>query len=189
VNDRLRIRATPLPLPGLMLLEPAVSTAAGARFSYFHDERDYTPLGLPRVVQQHASRYGPKHTVRGLHFQDLPHPQTKIVGVASGRIQDVVVDIRLGSPTFGSHAMVELEAGWRRLAVPPGFAHGFCTLEPDTEVVFSLSDFNVPSLLRGLAWDDPALGLSWACGDKPGMVFDVDRQWPTLVDLNSPFER
>jgi dTDP-4-dehydrorhamnose 3,5-epimerase len=188
VNDRVHIRATPLPLSGLMLLEPAVSTTADARFSYFHDDRDFSALGLPRIVQQHASRYGPRHTVRGLHFQDLPRPQTKIVGVVSGRIQDVVVDIRRGSPNFGRHAVVELEAGWQRLVVPPGFAHGFCTLEPDTEVVFALSDFNEPTLLRGLTWDDPAIGLSWACGAKPAMLFDVDRHWPTLAALNSPFE-
>ena len=69
-----------------MLLEPGVSTASNARFSYFHDARDHAALGLPSVVQQHASHYGARHTVRGLHFQDHPHPQTKIVGVASGRI-------------------------------------------------------------------------------------------------------
>jgi dTDP-4-dehydrorhamnose 3,5-epimerase len=174
-------------LKGLMLLEPGVSKASGARFSYFHDARDHAALGLPSIVQQHASHYGPRHTVRGLHFQDHPHPQTKIVGVASGRIQDVVVDIRPGSPTFGRHTVVELQADWQRLVVPPGFAHGFCTLEPDTEVVFALSDFNEPALLRGLAWDDPALAIPWACGAEPALLFDVDRQWPCLANLHSPF--
>jgi dTDP-4-dehydrorhamnose 3,5-epimerase len=125
--------------------------------------------------------------VRGLHFQTAPHVQTKIVGVAHGRIHDVVVDVRHGSPTFGRHVVVELAAGWRRLVVPPGFAHGFCTLEPDTEVVFALSDFNAPDLLRGLSWNDPALGIEWPCADSPALLFDVDRRWPGLQALDTPF--
>lgn len=187
MDGRPRIRSTPLPLAGLCLLQPAESTQPGARFSYFHDERDFGALGLPRVVQQHASRYTARHTVRGLHFQDLPHAQTKLVGVASGRIHDVIVDIRRQSPTYGRHVAIELAAGWARLVVPPGFAHGFCTLEPDTEVVFSLSDYNEPSLLRGLRWDDPALGIAWPCDHETATVFDVDRGWPDLAGLRSPF--
>lgn len=187
MDDRAVIRASPLPLPGLLLLQPAVTEQPGARLSYFHDERDFAALGLPRVVQQHASCYALRHTVRGLHFQAPPHAQTKIVGVAHGRIHDVVVDIRRGAPTFGQHVAVELSAGWTRLVVPPGFAHGFCTLEPDTEIVFALSDFNRPPLLRGLRWDDPALSIAWPCGAEPARLFDVDRGWPLLADLPTPF--
>ena len=188
MNERIAIRATPLPLEGLCLLEPAVTdTPPQARFSYFYDERDFAALGVPRVVQQHASRYAPRHTVRGLHFQTVPHPQTKIVGVAQGRIHDVVVDVRRGSTTFGRHVALELAAGWRRLVVPPGFAHGFCTLEPDTEVVFALSDYNAPDLLRGLQWNDPALGIAWPCGDTPALLLDADRRWPALSGLDAPF--
>lgn len=187
MDNRSCIRSSPLPLAGLCLLAPAVSVQPGARFSYFHDDRDLAALGLPRIVQQHASRYDARHTVRGLHFQDLPHAQTKLVGVAAGRIHDVVVDIRRDSPTHGRHVALELAAGWSRLVVPPGFAHGFCTLEPDTEVVFSLSDYNEPALLRGLRWDDAALGIAWPCGNRPAKVFDVDRHWPGLADLQSPF--
>jgi dTDP-4-dehydrorhamnose 3,5-epimerase len=188
MNEPAAIRATPLPLEGLCLLEPAVTESAPhARFSYFHDERAFDALGLPRIVQQHASRYAPRHTVRGLHFQTVPHAQTKIVGVAHGRIHDVVVDVRRASPTFGRHVAVELVAGWRRLVVPPGFAHGFCTLEPDTEVVFALSDFNTTDLLRGLQWNDPELGIEWPCADAPALLFDIDRGWPALRVLDAPF--
>jgi dTDP-4-dehydrorhamnose 3,5-epimerase len=182
------IQTNPLAIDGLCLLRAAITELADARFSYFHDERDFEALGLPRVVQQHASRYALRHTVRGLHFQAPTHAQTKIVGVARGRIHDVVVDIRRASPTFGRHVAVELAAGqWDQLVVPPGFAHGFCTLEPDTEVVFRLSDFNDPALLRGLAWDDPALRIDWPCGAMAQRLFDVDRGWPRLADLRTPF--
>lgn len=188
MTHRATLQAEPLALEGLCLLRAAVSTQPDARFSYFHDERDFAALGLPRVVQQHASRYAPRHTVRGLHFQLPPQAQTKIVSVAQGRIHDVVVDIRRASPTFGRHVAVQMTAGdWTQLVVPPGFAHGFCTLEPDTEVVFRLSDYNEPALLRGLHWNDPALGIGWPCGDAPARLFDVDRDWPRLGDLPSPF--
>lgn len=188
MTKHITIRASPLPLSGLLLLEPAESTAPNARFSYFYDERDFAALGLPRVVQQHASRYALRHTVRGLHFQAPPLAQTKIVGVAAGAIHDVVVDVRRGSPTYGQHLAVELSAGWRRLVVPPGFAHGFCTLEANTEVVFWLSEFNEPTHLRGLLWNDPALAIAWPCATEPAQVFDVDRGWPTLAGLDSPWE-
>jgi dTDP-4-dehydrorhamnose 3,5-epimerase len=185
---RTTLGATDLPISGLRLLRAAISTQPDARFAYFHDERDFTALGLPRIVQQHASRYALRHTVRGLHFQTEPRAQVKIVSVAHGRIHDVVVDIRRASPSFGQHVSVELAAGeWTQLVVPPGFAHGFCTLEPDTEVVFRLSDFNEPDLLRGLCWSDPALGIDWPCGASPARVFDIDQAWPRLTDLSTPF--
>src|SRR4051812_47806289 len=153
------LRLTPLALQGLALLHPAQTLEPDARFTTFYSERLYAELGLPkRFVHEHASRYAARHTVRGLHFQTEPRAQTKLVRVAQGRIHDVVVDIRRASPTFGHHLALELAAGdWTQLVVPPGFAHGFCTLEPETEVVFRLDDDNHPELLRGLLWNDPAL--------------------------------
>jgi dTDP-4-dehydrorhamnose 3,5-epimerase len=181
-------RVHDLGLGGALTLQPVRSEQANGRFSHYHSERELEALGVAwRFVQEHASRYALRHTVRGLHFQTVPHAQTKVVRVARGRIHDVVVDIRRGSPTYGRHAAVELTDDWTQLHVPPGFAHGFCTLEPDTEIVFRLSDYNDPALLRGLAWDDPALAIAWPCGDRPGFVFDVDRGWPTLARLDSPF--
>jgi dTDP-4-dehydrorhamnose 3,5-epimerase len=154
--ERSVIRATPLPLEGLCLLEPAVTeTSPHARFSYYYDERDWAALGLPGVVQQHASRYAPRHTVRGLHFQTASAcaDQDRRRGARAhprrgGRCQAGVTDLR---PACGARAGSGL-APARRAA---GFAHGFCTLEPDTEVVFALSDFNEPHLLRWLAVERP----------------------------------
>jgi dTDP-4-dehydrorhamnose 3,5-epimerase len=181
-------RVKPLGPSGVFTLTPIRSEQPNGRFSHHYAAREFAELGAAsHYVQEHASRYALCHTVRGLHFQTLPGPQTKVVRVARGRILDVVVDIRRASPTFGQHAAVELCDDWTQLHVPPGFAHGFCTLEPDTEVVFRLSDYNDPALLRGLAWNDPALGIAWPCGEAPGFVYDVDRGWPTLAQLATPF--
>jgi dTDP-4-dehydrorhamnose 3,5-epimerase len=174
---------------GLILLQADLKSEPRGRFSQSYSERDFASLGCAsHYVQEHASRYALRHTVRGLHFQTAPRPQTKVGRVAQGRIHDVVVDIRRGSPTFGRHVALELAAGdWTQLHVPPGFAHGFCTLEPDTEVVFRLSDCNEPTLLRGLRWDDPALAIDWPCGETPACLFEVDATWPLLADLHAPF--
>ena len=183
------METSPLGLAGLCVLEPDMSSDEHGRYSYYFSERDFAAAGVAsRYVQEHASLSPLQHTVRGLHFQALPHAQVKIVGVARGRIHDVVVDIRAASPTRGRHVAIELAAGdWTQLVVPPGFAHGFCTLEPDTEVAFRLTDYNDRHHAGGLLWNDPALGIAWPCGDRPAWVFPVDRQWPALAALASPF--
>lgn len=178
-----------LGLQGLFVIEPDLSGDANGRYSYYYDERGFAAAGAAsHYVQEHASFYPRRHTVRGLHFQRPPHAQHKVVRVARGRIRDICVDIRRGSPTYGRHRMVDLAAGdWRQLNVPPGFAHGFCTLEPDTEVAFRLSDYNDRALAGGLRWNDPALAIDWPCGDAPAFVFPVDCEWPLLEALHSPF--
>jgi dTDP-4-dehydrorhamnose 3,5-epimerase len=183
------METTPLGLPGLFVIEPDRSTDSDGTYSYYFSERAFAQAGAAsHYVQEHASFYPRRHTVRGLHFQNPPHAQHKVVRVARGRIWDVCVDVRRGSPTYGEHAVVELAAGdWRQLHVPPGFAHGFCTLEPDTEIAFRLTDYNDRAHAGGLLWNDPALRIEWPCGDEPGFVFPVDRAWPPLAMLDSPF--
>lgn len=109
--------------------------------------------------------------------------------VASGRIHDVVVDLRRGSPTFGRAAGIELSAADKTsLYVPIGFAHGFCTLAPDTEIVFKLTGHpNTPGQLGGIFWNDPALAIAWPCGDEPSVLFPVDAALPRLAEFETPF--
>lgn len=183
----MRIQA--LGLDGLFVFEPEQNSDANGRYSYYYSEREFEAAGVAsHYVQEHASFYPARHTVRGLHFQRPPRSQTKVVRVARGRIWDVCVDVRHTSVTYGQHRSVELSAGdWRQLHVPPGFAHGFCTLEPDTEVTFRLTDYNDRAYAGGLFWADPELGIDWPCGNAPAWVFPIDHEWPTLKTLESPF--
>jgi dTDP-4-dehydrorhamnose 3,5-epimerase len=119
-----------------------------------------------------------------LHFQIAPMPQAKLLRVLRGAIYDVAVDIRVGSPTWGCHVGVILRADdWDQLYVPPGFAHGFCTLEPDTEVIYKVTDRYAPECDKGLAFDDPDLGIAWPVPPAEAVLSDKDRRHPRLRDL------
>jgi dTDP-4-dehydrorhamnose 3,5-epimerase len=136
------------------------------------------------LVQDNHSRSPAAGTVRGLHYQSPPRAQGKLVRVPRGAVLDVAVDIRFGSPTFGKYVAVRLSADeWNQLWVPPGFAHGLCTLEPDTEVVYKVTDYFSPEHDLGLAWDDPALGLSWPVDATHAVLSDKDRKHPRLSEL------
>jgi dTDP-4-dehydrorhamnose 3,5-epimerase len=126
--------------------------------------------------------------LRGLHFQAPPHAQAKLVRCVRGRLWDVAVDVRKGSPTFGQWVAAELSAenGWQ-LFVPVGFAHGFVTLEPDTEVEYKTSDFYAPECEGGLIWNDPDLALPWPLPPGGPILSDKDTRLPTLKDFSSPF--
>lgn len=126
--------------------------------------------------------------VRGLHFQKPPFAQAKLVRVTRGAVLDVVVDIRSNSPTFGQHVAVELSAdNWAQLYVPVGFAHGYCTLTPDCEVLYKVSARYAPEAEGGLRWNDPALGIDWPIMESEATVNERDRQWPELQALGAVF--
>jgi dTDP-4-dehydrorhamnose 3,5-epimerase len=178
-----------LPLAGLILI----------RTRRFHDARGYVgeTFTLTRLaeagirdefVQENESASTKAGTVRGLHFQKPPHAQAKLVRCVRGAILDVAVDIRMGSPTFGQHAAIEVsaEAG-DQLYIPPGFAHGFCTLAPDSLVLYKLGAAYAPQSEGGIAWDDPALAIHWPAKSGEAIISDRDRTLPRLSDIRSPF--
>ena len=142
---------------------------------------DFTP------VQENQSLSKIKGTVRGLHFQRAPFVQTKLVRVLRGSIYDVAVDIRTGSATYGRWVGVELTAtGGEQLYIPGGFAHGFCTLQPDTEIAYLVNSSYSAECDGGVLWNDPMFGIPWP--EFAGAVLsDKDRSAPRLGEIASPF--
>jgi dTDP-4-dehydrorhamnose 3,5-epimerase len=177
-------------IPAVKIVTPRRFGDARGFFSEVYSRKAFEEAGLGfDFVQDNHSLSGPRGTVRGLHFQSPPFAQDKLVRVVRGRILDVAVDLRRSSPTFGRHVAVELSAeNWRQLLVPAGFAHGFCTLEPDTEVLYKVTGYYAPSHDHGLAWDDPALGIDWPFGPAEALLSDKDRRQPRLADLPIVFD-
>ena len=158
-------------------------------FMETYSERDFRAVGVEAgFVQDNQSLSARIGTLRGLHFQLPPRAQAKLVRVIRGEILDVAVDIRRNSPTFGRHVACRLTAeGAEQLYVPVGFAHGFVTLTPDTEVAYKVSDTYAPECDCGLAWDDPDLRLPWPDLPDGPILSEKDRQHPRLRDLPAAF--
>lgn len=139
-------------------------------------------------VQDNHSLSRQAGTVRGLHFQSPPFAQAKLIRVVRGSILDVAVDIRRGSPTFRQHVAVRLTAGDpTQMLVPVGFAHGFCTLEPDTEVVYKVTGFYSRANDHGILWNDPSLDIAWPVAADAAQLSDKDRAAPKLAEVPSYF--
>jgi dTDP-4-dehydrorhamnose 3,5-epimerase len=176
-------------IPGVLLLRPA----------RFQDERGFfletfrrswmEEVGLPTSwVQDNHSMSAAPGTVRGLHFQVPPRAQDKLVRVVRGSVFDVAVDLRRGSPTYGRHVAATLSAAnGEQLFILRGFAHGFCSLEPGTEVLYKVTDYYSPEHDRGLLWSDPALGIDWPFTAGAALVSERDRRHPVLADLPDYF--
>jgi dTDP-4-dehydrorhamnose 3,5-epimerase len=177
-----------LEIDGLVMVKPRRFGDDRGWFTETWNEEKHVAAGIPGpFVQDNQSLSRVQGTVRGLHFQLAPAAQGKLVRVIRGRILDVAVDLREGSPTYGRHVAVELDAeeGWQ-LWVPVGFAHGFCTLVPDTEIAYKVTAPYSPAYDRGLLWNDPALGIPWP--DFAGAVLsDKDGKQPALADLGVVF--
>jgi len=174
----------PLAIPDVKVLTPR---RFGDNRGWFTESWSRRALDVD-FCQDNMSLSAPRGTVRGLHFQKPPHAQAKLVSVLRGRILDVAVDIRVGSPTFGSHVAIELSADeGNQLFVPRGFAHGFCTLEPDTMVMYKVDSFYAPESDAGLLWSDPALGITWPVTPATAELSPKDQKLPRLADIMSPF--
>jgi dTDP-4-dehydrorhamnose 3,5-epimerase len=158
-------------------------------FSETYNARLFAEAGIDcDFVQDNTSLSATVGTLRGIHFQLPPHAQSKLVRCTRGRILDVAVDIRESSPTFGQWLSAELTAaGGEQLFVPEGFAHGFCTLEPDCEISYKVTAYYAPDADRGLAFDDPALGIDWPFPARDLTLSERDRKHPRLSGIGAPF--
>ena len=145
----------------------------------------FAAAGIPGpFVQDNHSSSAVKGTIRGLHFQTPPYSQGKLVRCVRGRILDVAVDIRKGSPRFGLSATAELSAKeGNQMYIPAGFAHGFCTLEDDCEITYRTSAYYSPAHERGIAHDDPAIGIDWPFAPEARTLSDKDSRLPSLADV------
>ena len=150
-------------------------------------KRVWAGLGLSvDFVQDNESLSAQPGTVRGLHFQVRPSEQGKLIRCLRGAILDVAVDIRAGSPTFGDHVAVRLDPDrGGQLWVPPGFAHGFCTLEPNTMIAYKVTGYYDPDADRGIRWDDSALGIDWPVSSADAVLSAKDRVAPTLKEFGT----
>jgi dTDP-4-dehydrorhamnose 3,5-epimerase len=158
-------------------------------FSETYSKRVFEAAGLALdFVQDNHSLSAEVGTVRGLHFQVPPFAQDKLLRVIRGAVFDVAVDIRRGSPTFGQHVSAIISAEeWNQILVPTGFAHGFCTLEPDTEVLYKVTRFYSPQHERGLLWNDPALGIAWPVAADQARLSDNDHKHPRFAKVGELF--
>ncbi|MBN9049904.1 MAG: dTDP-4-dehydrorhamnose 3,5-epimerase [Rhizobiales bacterium] len=178
-----------LKIPDVKLIVPKKHGDARGFFSETYNKTTFAAHGINLdFVQDNQSFSAQAGTLRGLHYQSPPFAQDKLVRVVRGKILDVAVDIRRGSPTFGKWVAAEISAEkWNQILVPAGFAHGVCTLEPDTELLYKVTNFYSAQHDFGIRWNDPALGIDWPFSEKDMVLSDKDTKQPFLKDITSPF--
>lgn len=178
-----------LTIPEVKILRPQKHGDHRGFFSETYSHRAFKAAGIDLTfVQDNHSFSASAGTLRGLHFQTPPFAQDKLVRVLRGRILDVAVDIRKGSPTFGKHVSAEISAkDFNQILVPKGFAHAALTLEPDTEILYKVSNFYAPECDKGLAWDDSSLGIDWMLPTDKIVLSERDTRHPGLNDLPDYF--
>lgn len=183
------MQVIPTAIPDVKILLPKQFKDHRGFFSEVYSTKLLKDAGVnASFVQDNHSLSVEKGVLRGLHFQLPPMAQDKLIRVVRGAILDVAVDVRRSSPTFGKHVAEVVSAeNWKQVFVPVGFAHGFVTLEPNTEVLYKVSAFYSPSHERGIRWNDPALGIDWGISEAQAILSDRDRQHPHLADAKDLF--
>lgn len=179
-----------LDIPGLLLITPKRHGDDRGWFcEEFREDLFRAEVGDIAFVQHNRSLSRPQGTVRGLHFQLPPRTQGKLVGCPHGRVLDVAVDLRASSPTYRRHVAVELSAeNGRRLWIPAGFAHGFATLEDDSELSYMVTDYYSPAHDRGVRWNDPAFDIAWPIPAEAAVLSPKDARQPFLAELGPVFD-
>jgi len=173
-------------LPGCLELVPQIFRDDRGAFVKMFQRDWFAAHGLCTECADEFYSYSREGVLRGLHFQEPPADQVKVVQCVAGQVMDAAVDLRVGSPTFGRHFSVELAAdNFQRLFVPRGFAHGYVTLEPDTEFLYKVDAPYAPESDAGILWNDPDLGIAWP--DCEPVLSAKDRFLPRLKDFATPF--
>lgn len=178
-----------LEISGLKLITPKKNGDNRGYFCETYNAQTWEKAGLHyNFVQDNHSFSRDVGTLRGLHFQSGPFAQDKLVRVLRGRILDVAVDLRRSSPTFKKYLAIELSyENWKQLLIPIGFAHGFMTLEPDTQVLYKVTNFYSPEHDHGLAWDDPDLNINWPMKKSDVILSSKDQKLPRLYQVDTFF--
>jgi dTDP-4-dehydrorhamnose 3,5-epimerase len=178
-----------LAIPEVKIIRPDKHGDERGFFSETYSRRDLTAAGIDlEFVQDNHALSAQKSTVRGLHFQAPPFAQDKLVRVVRGEIFDVAVDLRVGSPTYGGHVSAKISAEfWDQILVPKGFAHGLVTLEPNTEVLYKVTNYYSPEHDEGIRWDDPELDIDWPVAATNALLSARDKKHPSLRALPEYF--
>jgi dTDP-4-dehydrorhamnose 3,5-epimerase len=188
MEKHMQIRS--LDIEAVKIITPAKHGDHRGFFSETYNKAALAEAGITiDFVQDNQSLSAQKGTMRGLHFQTPPFAQAKLLRVVRGAVFDVAVDLRRGSPSYGRHVSAVLSAEeWNQILVPAGFAHGFMTLAPDTEVIYKVSNYYAPECDKGLLWNDPALGIDWPLPAGGAVLSDKDTKQPLLAAFDTPFE-
>lgn len=182
------MKLTTLKLEGAALLEPVVHGDLRGYFMESYNEAVLQEIGVKLdFTQDNQSLSAEPGVIRGLHYQLNPKAQTKLIRVLTGAIYDVILDIRKGSSTYGQWVGVILsEYNKRQLLVPKGFAHGFCTLVPNTQVLYKVDEYYSPEHDRGILWSDPTLNIDWPVSEP--LLSEKDRKHPTFAEAEMNFD-
>lgn len=175
-------------IPGVVILEPRIFRDSRGYFFESFSQRDFFDKVAPVEFVQDNESMSTRGVMRGLHFQRPPHAQAKLVRCVRGRVLDVAVDIRVGSPTYGRHVSVELtEDNHRQFFIPRGFAHGFAVLSDEAVFQYKCDNYYAPQSDGGIAITDPALNIDWHLDPSEAILSEKDTRHPLLADFSSPF--
>ncbi len=179
------MQITKLEIPDVLLIQPRrLEDARGYFVEVLHEKNFRMNVGDVHFVQDNEAMSTAIGTIRGMHFQKPPAAHGKLVRVLNGAVYDVAVDIRHGSPSFGKYVAVVLDASsGKMLWIPPGFAHGYCTLESNSLVAYKITDFYSAEHDTGIAWNDPQLGINWPVNFSDAILSEKDRLLPRLADV------
>jgi len=182
------MKVTQTPIEGLLIIEPRLFPDDRGYFYESFNEKKFAEFGITETFVQDNQSFSQKGTLRGLHGQANPFAQGKLVRVVQGRVLDVAVDIRKNSATYGQHFSIELSGeNHKQFWVPPGFLHGFVTLEDDTIFMYKVTNFYDKASEIGVIWNDPGLAIGWGIDDREVLLSPKDELLPSFKDFVSPF--